>query len=340
VKNIKKKQKSMFDFSSSDIDKEQFSKLDEIGIREIHMCSKNSIVNGILNNISGNSFNMDKIFTSLDYTAIESASILLESVVPYIPIIYPLPYISTEKIKDKEAFRHFKKPFGKDMISLQHKKNTTNMHEYWKNKKINESLYNLKKLSYVIDWNEFYEKNPSSMTHNYGKFYDKLKSLCCEKYKNPLLHNQDIDTLVFVCDSTLLIDILKKCKHIKYNKKTDIIERSSVWEIDIDLNINSQHITFNMFDKIYPTEHNKNKLKYNNSSTYTYKDDNNNSFILFDSLGYMPLKYIKQLYLDRYSERTKKLIKNAIISVNKDKDKDTNNKHNNVPKSFRLENLK
>jgi hypothetical protein len=332
------------------ISKDDYSRLDEIGIKEMHMCQTNPKVNNKIKDIK-------KIYTSLDYCSIESASVILSNDKLHNIVIYPLPYMSTEKIKDKKQFDIFKKKFG-DYTIKNKKEEITNMEKYWHRKKINYFL-DTNHDSFKINWKEFYDKNPSSLLYSYHKFYETLGKLCSDNDNDNNDNNDndndnnDINVLFFICSHKLLIDILKKCSTSKYNKKIDIIERSSVWEITVDIeyeyisskNINT-NIIFKKFDKIYPSENNHVSLNYNeNSSLYTYTY-NRNKFILFDSSIDIPLQYLKKLSLSRYSKEKQDLIKSTITPTNLN----IINNHNNtsftkntnlspILKKIKLENL-
>lgn len=314
-----------------EISKDNFSKLDEIGIKEMHMCQTNSKINNKLKNIK-------KIYTALDYGSIESASIMLSNLSKGITIT-PLPYMSNDKIKDDKQFNIFKKKFGN--YTTNKKEESTNMEKYWSKKKLNFFL-NTSKDSFKIDWKEFYEKNPSSLLYNNHKFYEILGKICKENIDENDNNNDDLNVLFFICNHKLLTDILKKCNKSKYNKKIDIIERSSVWEITVDIEyeyISSQNINTNIifkkFDKIYPSENNHLSLNYNEySSLYTYIY-NRNKFILFDSNEDIPLQYLKNFSLSRYSKETQKLIKN-IITPNNIQSNYINDNHINDKKPIKI----
>ena len=342
--SIVKETKSFYDLffskkeNKKEIQEDEFAQLDELGVKEMYLCQQNTNVKKIIDNITKP--HPTYIITSLDYGSIESATILYNDVIPL--EIFPIPNISNNtNIKDKKTFDRFKKKFGNYKIN-DHKKpiiEKTNINNYWdkKGKELNNYL-NIKTTKAVINWVETYKKDISSLsTYSYYKFKRFFQDQCLMKYKNysdidPTNLDRDIYNFVFISDSKLIIDNLKEVKDIKYTKNVDIIERSSVWEIDISIDfeydttsgkITKKIIKYNRFTKIYPIENNYSPLKYNNGD-YQYKYNNIN-YRLFNSLNDIPINYIKDLYFYRYS-------KNKISSIKKILDKNEKNEQNNKNK--------
>lgn len=341
---IVKETKSFYDLffskkeNKKEIQEDEFAQLDELGVKEMYLCQQNTNVKKIIYNITKP--HPRYIITSLDYNSIESATILYNEVIPL--EIFPIPNISNNtNINDKKTFDRFKKKFGNYKIN-DHKKpiiEKTNINNYWnkKGKELNNYL-NIKTTKAVINWVETYKKDISSLsTYSYYKFKRFFQEQCLMKYKDygdidPTNHDRDIYNFVFISDSKLIIDNLKEVKDIKYTKNVDIIERSSIWEIDLSVNfeynttsgiITKKIIKYNRFTKIYPTENNYSPLKYNNGD-YQYKYNNIN-YRLFNSLNDIPINYIKDLYFYRYS-------KNKISSIKKILDKNEKNEQNNKNK--------
>jgi hypothetical protein len=104
--SIIKEKKSFYDMffskkeNKKDIQEDEFSQLDELGIKEMYMCLQNAEVKKII------SLNPNSVITSLNYSCIESASILYNESSPL--TIYPIPNISNStNIKDKKTFDIF-----------------------------------------------------------------------------------------------------------------------------------------------------------------------------------------------------------------------------------------
>lgn len=339
--NIVNEKKSIYDIffskkeNKKDIPEDEFSQLDELGIKEMYMCLKNSQIEDIFIKLytRPDLFAFPpNIYTSLNYSCIESSSILFHKVT-YLEIT-PLPNISNNSnIKDKKTFDRFKKKFGHYHINNHiplRLIEVTNMDNYWNRKanEINNDYLNIKSAKGFINWKETYKKDILSLfRYSYYKFKKQFEYKCTEKYNIATDINNPINGCIFISDSMLIIDILKEVKSIRYKKNEDIVERSSVWEIDIDIdfeydtrnNITKKTIKYKRYTKIYPTENNYKPLKYNNGN-YEYKY-NNFTYKLFNSLNDIPLNYIKNLYFYRYP-------KNKLSSIKKILTKD--NKKNNI----------
>jgi hypothetical protein len=363
--SISKEKKSFYDLffskknNKKNIVEDEFSQLDELGIKEMYMCQQNSEFEKIVNN----KFNPPKgppyiIYTSLDYSCIESASVLFYK---YNIAIYPLPNISNNtNIKDKKTFDRFKKKFGNYKINNYNKESISeqsNINNYWNKKAQNINNYlNIKKTSAIIDWTGTYKKDSSELSHyNYSKFKKLFNNKCLEKYKTysdiyPQNSSKNINNFIFISDSKFIIDNLKEVRDIKYKKDMDIVERSSIWEINLNIDFEYDKITkkivkkiikYNRFTKIYPTENNYLPLKYNNGD-YEYKY-NNITYKLFNSLNNIPINYIKDLYFYRYPKNKQLLIKKKLEKDEKNEKNEKNNNNkilSNRNNSIKFENLK
>lgn len=329
------------------IDEDQFSSLDNIGIKEMYMCQGNEKNKKIL---KLDPANYPNVYTSLDYDAIESSLVLYKDIPNF--TIFPLPYISSDtNIKSKKSFDIFKKKLGNYIP----KNNETTINKYWNTKIINNTFFNIKKINgFSINWENTLNKNISSLSsYNFSMFKKRLEEICFEQYKTENHILVPLNKIVIICNPKLIVDILKLCKAVRYNKKNDIIERSSVWEISVDfkfmhtgpMSIIKKHIMeFKTYDKIYPTEYNHSPLKYDNNK-YSY-DYNNNKYPLFNSLENIPLKYIKTMDLDRLSSEKRAMIKKVLTKNNrnlKEKINNTKKEINTSPmrtNTFSFENAK
>ena len=343
-------QKSFFNFFDSTNKNERelssskkidFSKLEYIGIKEMLLCQENN------DKYIKNTTNKDEvfrklqtpaaphpgqalleaaeiaIFTSLDYSALESALVLYYRNVNY--TIYPILNISKKtNINSEKEFDIFKKNFG-------YKQQNNVAKKYWNLQKLDDEFFYLKDMVPKISWIYTNDASKSSL-NNYS-----LKSFI--KFLEGLLHNSKYDNkkLVFVCDNVLIRDFLKLVnkKKANFSNKTDIIEYSSIWEVELIINNNST-IKVDDFTKIYPTPYNHSKLKYDaDNDTYSY-EYNRNRFDLFNSFKTIPESYISKLGTSRCLNTTK-LINKTIIGVENKKNTDTNSVYE---KLFQIENSK
>lgn len=326
--NSNKESKSFFNLFNSkknnNIKKEEFSVLDIIGINELYMLNSNNENSNLINNKLSN---IKKIYTSLEYSSIESALIISKDI-PNIKII-PLSYLSNKtNIKNNEILNYFKIKFG-DKYNRYNDR--TNIKNYWKDKIVDNNFLNLKDICPKIEWS-YLDKSISSLnSYNLNKIKSIIKNFC----EKSIYDSDYLDNVIIMSEGKLIEDILKLCKGTKFNKKRYTIERSSIWEISIsgyiDMDykneiINSE-IKFDFFKKIYPTEYNYKPLKMNgNNYSYEY---NYNKFILFNSLLPIPMKYIYMMELPRLSSEKKILIK-KILNKKKNNNLKNNNKENKI----------
>jgi len=335
----KKKSKSFFDIFSfkeknnNIIKKEEFSSLDNIGINELRLLlsntKNNALIDFIMNLFSAQPGAAPKIYTSLEYSAIES-SLILTNNIPNINIC-PLSYMSNKtNIKSKELLFLLKNKFGSNYSKI---RDRTISNNYWNNKikKIDSNFIDIKSKSSLIDWSILDNNVSSYNSYNLDKIKKFIKKLCEDSITN------FIDNNIIIADGRLIEDILKLCKTIRYNKKRYTIERSSIWEINISLEvilditgkIIKSDIKFDNFIKLYPIEYNYEPLKYNKDVySYEYKY---NKYILFNSLSTIPLKYIKNMEFNRLSDDSKSSIKKILEKKNSNisKNNKVNNKVNN-----------
>ena len=299
---------SIFKKKESKIEKNEFPQLEDTGIKEMFMCQSNN--KKILEHPTSTELT---VYTSLDYSSIESASILCTSVDNV--TVYPLPNMSNEtNIKTSKMLDILKKKLGESV-------NRELQIKYW-NKKLSANQYtNIKGKFPVIDWR--YVTNSSKISYNFIKFKRILASIFFDGN-----NSKNEDSLIFVCSSALIVDILKMFKKIGYNKKTDIIEYSSIWEINIEVNYKDKKISYNTYNKKYPTEYNHDNLSYN-GKVYEY-EHNRHRFILFNSLENIPLKYIKRMIFYRLNDEQKEEIKKILNAVSNNNKKTVQNNRNNL----------
>ena len=291
--------------SSKKIEKEKYSTLENIGIYELMLEYTNNNVKDILNKLN------DTIYTSLNYSTIETSFVLLNNKNTK---IFPLPYMSNDtNIKNINEFTEYKSKFG----SYDKNNNITNCKDYWKNIKINSSFNYLHNSSLSIDW-KFTKNITNSVplrTYNIKKF---------KKNMEDIINNNTKDIYLFFCDHELIIDMLKNIKPFNKNINKLTIEKGSLWEINAK--IDNKKLIYSSYNKIYPSEHNYDPLtKLNNDYQYSYKNYN---FNILNNKMNIPLDMLKNIIKTTRIDHKKKNKIKDIIKNNK------NNKNNNINKNF------
>ena len=307
-----KPNKSFFNFTQTEsINKlkvEEFSRLDTIGIKELIINIENPNNEEYLD-IKNNPL----ILTSLEYSAIESGFVLYHKDPQ--KTIYPICNISNKTgIKDSKSLDIYKRKFGFGYDEKLAKK-------YWAEKKITSNLYQkIGDKVPKINW-KFVDENKSNLnTYSLKNFMDFLMKICVDnKYKN--------QQIIIICDSKLILEILKKLK--KY-EKTDIIEYSSIWKMEL-FSKNQD------FKKIYPTEFNYAKPLIYDNDTYKYEFDKK-KFILFDSLKPIPINYI-QINNYRCLIDKKELISQLLRKNKNNNENIVERKENNIDNNSLYENI-
>ena len=294
----------------SDVKEDDFSRLTEIGMKELFISQDNKNNNKLFEGTN-------IVYTSLDYDAIESAIILFRKNKNL--TICPLPYSSNRTvIKDTKTLDKFKKKFG-----IESSKNITDLTGYWKKNDINKNFISIiGNLSLTIDWKYIPSNNVlsrSNINYYFGDFKDKLNEI----------YSKSSNDILFICNTNFIIKTLSnvsKYGTIKYKSNQDIIENSSIWEVDINNN---------EYNKYYPTSNNYGSLKINqinnNNEIYSYRFINKD-FILFNSLKDIEFKYLQNMKFDNVLTNKKELI---IKIINKFKE-NSKNKNQNIDKSTKL----
>lgn len=279
------------------------NKLFNIGIKELLISQDNIINKNILSKFK-------HIYTAMDFPSIESAFILYQSLKD--KSIFPLPYTSKDlKIKNYTNLHDFKSYYGNYI--LKEKKTTVN--KYWNVKlslyNYNDDIKNIKKINTTLNWKYCNTLNDNTnrhlFTYNFKKFEKLLINICNTDKSNDIL---------LITNPTIINDILKKVKPVKFNSKKNIIENTSIWKIEIEVNDDS--IKYNIFNKIYPTPYNYKPLtlktkNLNDTYEYTYK---NNKFMLFNSIQPIPLNYLKKISYNSFMTINKNIMKQIIIKNN------------------------
>lgn len=303
---------SLFKKNNLKLKNDEFPYLENIGIKESHLCKEAN--NDLFINILNNPF---IIGTSLDYNSIETSIILFNNIPN--TIITPLGYTSNEtEIRNKSIFEIFKKKFGEEITETM-----TNVKKYWKNKNIENEFLNIKNVSSKINWSYIPNNTSSYSSYNFSFVKKELEKIILNKYKKISTIYPDIDSSIFVFNSKLIYDILKSCKELRFNKKYNTIETTSIWEINIDIefhndlhnNIIKKNIIYKKYKKIYPTEFEHNSLKYTNDKyIYKYQD---HKYLLFNSMEKIPIKYIKNMNFRINNNEKQIFMKKINTNINK-----------------------
>lgn len=309
------------------INYEEFPKLENIGIKECHIC-KNNDKNSI---ILKNNGNFNSVFTSLDYNSIESAMILFSDTPDL--IIFPLPYMSDKtNIKNKESFDTFKKKFGEYTINSKYE--ISSLKEYWSTKMLNSNFINIKNKDQIIDWVYTSNIDKGAFSYKFSLFKKKFEEILTNNYVTIDDISNSVNN-IFVCNDKIVVDMLNLFKKVKFDKKKSNIEVTSIWElsIDIKLKINSSNkiigkeIIYKNYNKFYPFEFNSGTLMKNKSSEKYYYNYNDAKFLLFNSIDNISLEYLKNMTFRENNDLKEDVIKKIISIKNKNK-KNKKNKNN------------
>ena len=302
------------------IELDDFSPLEDIGVKEMYMCKDSDNIIKKINLAT----NIMHIYTALDLSAIESGLILSQGKI--LPItITPLPYMSSDKKINSKNLRSFIELFGSLIV------NTTNSQYYWESKK--SQFLNIGQIRPRIDWRSILNNNKNLTSHNIDKFKSIFKDNFLENYTTiDHIDHINFETPIIVTDYELLYKILRNIsnKDIKLYE----IERGSIWKVDIEItfNLSSQRIIkkdikYKKFTKEYPTEYNHKPLTFVNKTTFKF-DHNAMSYILFNAHNDIPLKYLNGMMFFRLSSDKQLAIKKAIEIAEKIDKKNTDKKTN------------
>ncbi len=330
--NISNKQKK--------IELDDFSPLEDIGIKEMYL-SKDS--DNIIRQTNTNNIH---IYTSLDLSAIESALILSQNKINQVhPItITPLPYMSTDKKINSKNLRAFIDRFG--ILN----RTITNSRLYWDTKK--SHFLNISEIHPIINWNKILDNDKNLTSHNIDKFKNIFKESFLENHnnlndicvgplpRNKILHGplqRPLKVPIIIADYELISKLLRNIS-IKDSRLYEI-ERGSIWKISIDIiftyngtNIIKKDIKYKKFVKKYPTEYNYEPLTFINNKTFNF-DHNTMTYTLFNAKNVIPLIFLNGMTFYRLSPEKQLAIKKAIEiaeKTNKSSNKSLNKLTNNI----------
>ena len=291
----------------------------KIGLKEISLAQGNSTNNELFKRIN-------RVYTSLDSCSLESSFILFNNIKNI--TIYPLPYmVSNDNINNIESLNSFKNKFGK----LNTNNNMTIVNSYLSSlvDKNNQNIKISKDMNLKINWNNistyntkktFIKTNNSILSHSHysmKKFEKELINIC---------KNHISDNILIITNGTFIKNILGMCKNSIFNIKKNIIETSSIW--NIELSIHNDIVTYKKFNKEYPTPQNYKPLEYE-SNIYHFQY-NNIMYPLFDSTRVIPDKYLNLIKLPSISNNITSSIKNKLSTINKNNTHIEKNKQNKI----------
>lgn len=329
------------------IELDDYSPLEEIGIKEMYMCKDN--INNNFRNIFGydDYYNRLCIYTPLDQSSIESGLILIKGS-PNRINIKPLPYmISNKKINSKNV-RIFIELFGNIFINTHNELNrrniidvaTTDPTQYWSTKKLN--FVNIgDQINGEIDWMNIIKNDKNLSYYNLDKFKNIFKDNFLSEYTHvdelPTGGNRyypdanvrageiDLKIPIIIADYNLIYKLLKQISS-KQSKLYEI-EKGSIWKVEVDIifkynlrgDIIKKDIKYKNFIKKYPIESNHSPLKFINNRKFKY-EFNGMTYLLFNAQNEIPLEFLKHINLLRFNDEYKKLaILKAIEIYNKKK---------------------
>jgi hypothetical protein len=302
---------------------ERFSKLDEIGMKEMFLVRKSPDNQSILG-IKDTSTIYPKILTSLDVAAIESAFVLYYNQTENIQIS-PIPYLTNHSgVSNIRTFDELKEVFE-----------SGNTSKYWNKRNLSTNLdsniNSLKTKVPRIDWRlcsndiQFQEKNIGARLKRVNKKTSKsqfqsfrfssfqkdiLNPLISENIsltpfeQNTELYNQSkgkkLKPIVMIVNFDTVKDFLNEIPKKRYQEGTTKIERGSIWEIEMKITetIQGNRIKYDYLylnsTKKYPTELNQTDLSFNKASrdySFRYK---NKKYKLFMANETIPMDTLIQ----------------------------------------------
>lgn len=237
-----------------------------------------------------------------------------------IKTVYPILNLSDNKnFKKLRDIKDFKNHYGKN----------NNVQKYWNSdfnhNKLNIELLNLKNDIPKISW-KYYEAKYLS---DYKKFsFSKFLKF----FKELLDTNIQFKTVVFIGSNKLINNFLKKSLNKQYNKKKNITEYSSIYEINVKYD---RKIIVESYEKIYPTKFNSYPLQITNDNNYKYSF-NNKSYKLVNSSKKIPINMILKYNLVRCFN--KDLLNKYLNSLKTNNDKKQESKDINFEKIIKLVN--
>jgi hypothetical protein len=269
--------------------KEDFPKLDELGIREMFVIREIGDLQKKLG-IENPSSIYPKIFTSFEVPAIESAFILYNSVFENVEV-EPVPYISENtSLKNENAVGRMKELF----VGGNYKK-------YWHGQDIAANLTTnsigvnslktrVPKISWRFTNKKVSYKSPNGKNVNMNMNSSGLRSFQFDSFKKKVLfplimenakngseNASSLKPIIFVCNYKLVKKMIDEVKNRHFKEGVDTIERGSIWKMDISFEYGKKEgspflqFTFADRSKVFPSESsikgtsvqfNKNKKEY------------------------------------------------------------------------------
>lgn len=338
-----------YNVNSNSLEKEKYPKLDEIGIKESLLIAGNPENKNILGINDISSINPN-ILSCLELSAIETALILYNSKFEN-ATIYPVPFLSLKSsVHNTISLDKLKELLG----------GRNNFMKYWNKRNLPQNMNSLKKKVPKINWRytsdkiSFREHNmtgfkvvnklisKSSMSgFSFKKFLDTILYPMIKEnmnvpsnnaaFSDTTLYNNSMGKIlkpvIIVANYDTIRSFLDQVKNKKFSQKEHIIERSSVWEVELKIMKKFEfgrvvyEYEFINHTKRYPTEFvSKNLTMNNNTFTFKYK---NKTYELIPSNKNIPIRQITSLECKSCKEGKK------MVSILKEIDGKMNPKKNN-----------
>lgn len=345
---------SEYNINYNNLEKERYPKLDEVGIKETLLLANNPENKNILGLNDPNSINPN-ILSCLELAALETALILYSSKYEN-ATIYPVPFLSSKSgVSNTISLDKLKELLG----------GKNNYIKYWNRRNLPQNMESLKKKVPKINWKYTSDKisfreHTTSGLKMVNKIVTKssLSSFIFQKFLDNILYpmvKEQIDTsasftnttlynnstgkllkpLIIIANFDTIRSFLDQVKNKKYNPRENIVERSSVWEVELKvikklefgkINYDFQFINHT---KRYPTEFVSKNLSINNNTfSFKYK---NKTYELIPANKKIPIKQITSLECKSCKDGKK------MVKILKELDKKMNpNKQNNSTQSLEV----
>lgn len=280
---------------NSDVVKEVYPKLDELGVREMFLVRDNQENKNILG-IQDPTKIYPKIMTTLDVSSIESAYILYYSVSDQVEVI-PVPYLSTTtNVRNTRSMDEVKEIFQGG-----------NAKKYWDRRELSSNLttnrlginslkskvptiswkYCKNKIQYEIAGVQNISKNvnvesSSYATFRFDKFLEKIlyPTILENIQRGDVISNvrlsnntngRELKPIVLVCNFETVKSFLNEVKSKRYVEGKQRVERGSIWEVEMKVQYDTTLSKKEMFQciqykKRFPTELNASGTMYQKDS--------------------------------------------------------------------------
>ncbi len=332
--------------SGNSLKSESYSRLDEVGLKEIFMLINSTINKEKLGLLNPSGINAH-ILSSLDYAAIESGLIMYYELSDQVKL-YPVPFLSNKSgIYNQRDLDKIKELFGKER-NLSKK--------YWNKKTLNSSLHrnilSLKTKVPEIDWkftNETIRFRSNSRNQNIKISRSSLNSFQFANFKKDILYpliresiegggGTELKPIVIICNyetiEKMFDDMTNRDKSL--SSKYDKVENGSIWSVDMSISrmmsVGKWNYTYRFNDrsKVYPTEYNSSDLRYNSGDDTFHYEFKNRKYRLVEANKTIPIEVAINMECKNCKEARR--MENALKKIyngkfpNSEKSKNNNNR--------------